>query len=466
VNSGGRPERTPDQSESEAAGPGHAAPMSTADVTASPPGTRGRINVPAADGFRGLAATAVISYHCLYAAGLPRLHSPLVRDILAAGYMGVDFFFVLSGFLLFLPVASAGGKFGSVKSYSLRRVARILPAYYLALLVTQLFDPLFVKVPRGYPVTSLRGLESLLLHATFLQHSVGLSLGFSEGFGINGAVWTLSIEALFYLILPLVAVRYFRHPFWGLAGALVLAMGWRVASSHLWLPLPHLPVLMQPKLAKLVLITQFPTYVAHFALGMTAAWIFVRLRRDRVVVPAWFLVAAQAVALTGIIWAMASAGGGDIAGTTGPLHNWAATTPVAMCFAVLLLSTALAPPWAQFPVRNRAVRRLGDISYGAYLWHLLFIGFALQTLHWVPDGTNSDFARMFAFAFAGALAAGWASYRFIEQPAIRWARRRSRSRSATPAPPDRPARRDARLPEHGEGRPHPVVLGRVGDRLD
>lgn len=393
-----------------------------------------RIRIPAADGFRGLAALAVVAYHCLYAAGLPRLHSNLVRDIVASGYIGVDFFFVLSGFLLFLPVAAAAGTFGSVKAYALRRAARILPAYYLVLVVTQLFDALLVKVPLDYPLYSGRGLESLMLHATFLQHSVGLSLGFSEGFGVNGVVWTLSIEAVFYVVLPIVALRYFRHPFLGLLAALGLAIVWRVASSHLWIPLPHLAGLTHPAFTKEILVTQFPNYLAHFAAGMTAAWIFVWLRRERLVVPAWVCVGTQAVALSALVWLLASAGAHNIARTAGPLDNWTATTPVAFVFALLLLATALAPPWARFPVSNPVVRRFGDISYGVYLWHLIFVGFALQSLHWVPDGTNGDFLRMFAFTLVGSCVAGWLSYAFLEQPILRWARRRSRQREADAAP--------------------------------
>lgn len=400
------------------------APVSAPVMAEAPPASPERIRVPAADGLRGLAALGVVCYHCIYAAGRPRLHSDLVRTVFVSGYMGVDFFFVLSGFLLFLPVA-ASGRFGSTRSYALRRAARILPAYYLALLVTQVFDSLLVKVPLDYPLASHRGIESLLLHATFLQHNLGLSLGFSEGFGVNGAVWTLSIEVLFYLVLPFVALRYLRRPFLGLAGALALSIAWRAASSHLWIPLPHLPALAHPSFNKLILITQFPNYLAHFAAGMTAAWIFVRLRRERLSVPAWVAVSVQALALVGVILGMSAAGARDVAGTARPLDHWASTTPVALSFAVLLLATAVAPRWAQFPVRNPLVRRLGDISYGVYLWHLIFIGFALQTLRWVPDGTNTDFLRMFAFAFGGALVAGWASYRWVEQPVIRWARRRS-----------------------------------------
>src|ERR1700716_4093983 len=68
-----------------------------------------RIRGSAADGFRAFAALSVVLYHCMYGAGLPLLGSDLIRNYLAAGFVGVDFFLLLSGFLLFLPVAAAPG---------------------------------------------------------------------------------------------------------------------------------------------------------------------------------------------------------------------------------------------------------------------------------------------------------------------------------------------------------------------
>jgi peptidoglycan/LPS O-acetylase OafA/YrhL len=403
------------------------APLPT-QARPAPPAVPERIRVPAADGFRAFAALSVVLYHCLYGAGLPLLGSDLVRNYLAAGFVGVDFFLVLSGFLLFLPVAAARGTFGDLRSYALRRVTRILPAYYVALAATVglLF---FLSQTKAYGLTRHSVGLNLLLHATFLQHNVGSALGLPEGFGINGAVWTLSIEALFYAVLPMVAVRFFRRPVVGLGLGLGIAAAWRLAVAHSGLHVASLAGVATPGAARVILITQFPSFAGHFALGMTAAWLFVKMRRSRFAGSPW-TVGMQVLGLAGIILSMEAIGHRDVAHTAGPLDHWTTTTPLTFSFAVLLLSTALAPRWAQAPVTNRVARRLGDVSYGIYLSHLLFVELALTSLHFFPSGTLGAFLRMAGVVVAGSCLVGWASFVWVERPLTGWARRRSAQRSA------------------------------------
>ena len=382
----------------------------------------GRPVVPVADGFRGLAMLAVMAYHVLAVTGAPLPGAHAISDVVLGGYLGVDIFFVLSGFLLFLPVAAAGGAFGDLKSYALRRGARILPAYYLALFATLALVPWLTSLHTGLSLASVRGWGSLLLHMTFLQHVLGPSLGWQEGFAVNGVVWSLAIEAVFYVALPLVAARYCRRPFAGLGLALVIAAAWRYAAFHL---LPH------PAAASTALWVvdpfgpQFPAYVAHFGAGMTAAWVFVTVKDRRLPVPGPIIVAAQAVSASFVLWQLQLAGHRSVMQTVGPIDHWSRTTPVALGFALLLLTTALAPPWAQRPFRNRAARHLGDLSYGMYLWHLVALRFALITLGFSRAPTLGSVVALGAFVFACSYVVATASYRLLEQPVLRWARGRA-----------------------------------------
>jgi peptidoglycan/LPS O-acetylase OafA/YrhL len=385
-----------------------------------------RLEIPAMDGFRAIAALAVVLYHVSYGAGRPPLDDGVIRNVLLSGYMGVDFFFVISGFLLFLPTVVSGGRFGNVRSYAVRRAARILPAYYVVLIAVVALHSLFIDSPVDLPYNSPSGALSFLFHLTFLQHTVGVLLGFPGGFMVHGAVWTLALEAGFYVVLPFVAERYFRRPFAGLVVALAVSLAWRAGAVNFPSAISWLPGGEDLGTLRIILLTQFPAYAVQFAAGMTAAWIFVKLRRAHVGRLAWITLPVQVAAVATIVLAMNAAGKGDLTGSAGTYDHFTGTTIVALAFAVLVLATVLAPRWAQLPVTNPVARRLGDISYGIYLWHLLFIGFALYTLHFAPDATLWAFVRLLAFVVAGSVVTGTLSFLLIERPAIRWARRKSK----------------------------------------
>lgn len=401
--------------------------VETAPQTGSAPSI-----IQSVEGLRALAAILVLLFHVLYGSGRPELGDGFLRNVMLSGYMGVDFFFVLSGFLLFLPTVKASGRFGDVRAYMVRRGARILPAYYIALGVGLLVAPLLTTVDVDLPRESAGGLASFLLHLTLLQHSVGLLLGFPEGFYINGGVWTLALEACFYLLLPLFAARYFRHPFRWLAACLGASMLWKYAVINLAVFGRSTP----GSSLRLTLITQFPTYLAHFGGGMTAAWLLVRLG-SHPSYPArrWIAVPIQVLALGAIGWGMSRAGARDIAGSAGVFDHWSRTTLVAGAFAVLLLATALGPAWSQLPFSNPVSRKLGQVSYGIYLWHLPLIGFALTTLGFAPDATTGAFWRLLGFVLAGSVVLGLLSFKLVEKPAIDWARCHKNRNDGRPAGP-------------------------------
>ena len=397
--------------------------------------------MPAIDGFRGYAAVMVLLIHVTYGSGRPPLDEGFIRSVLVSGYVGVDFFFVISGFVLFLPGVTNGGRLGNLRSYAERRTARILPAYYLMLVGIVVLHPLLTS-PVDLPYNSLRGALSFLLHLTFLEHTVGMVLGLPLGFVVNAAVWSLTVEVLFYALLPLVCGWYYRRPLVGLAVALLLASLWKILATS--------DVLVfvaggRPYDLRFAGILQLPNYLGHFAAGMTAAWLYVRLRSagNRRLVN-WAAVSAQVLAFAVIVLTMRSAGMRDLirgghpyfdASGNWQFEHWTQTTHVGVAFAVLILATALAPRWAQWPATNRLARGVGNASYGIYLWHFPLIWFAITTLHFAPDGTDWAFFRLLAFTLTGSLIFGWLSFTLVERPFIRWAQRRSRRRDLQPPGP-------------------------------
>jgi len=396
-----------------------------------------RLHVPAIDGLRGYAALAVLLVHVTYAAGRPPLDEGIIRSLFISGSKGVDFFFVISGFVLFLPVATNGGRFASLRSYGVRRVARILPAYYFMLIGIVVLYPLLASATDP-PYASGRGALSILLHLTFLEHSVGWLFALPLGFVVNPVVWTLTIEALFYAILPLVAGWYYRRPLLGLAIALALAAVWKqFATSQIFL----FAIDAKAYDLRLPMVTQLPTFLGHFAAGMTAAWLLVKLQAGGHRLAARVAVPLQALALTVILLTMRSAGIRDLNRGPNPytdgsgnwhFESWTHTTRVGLAFAVLLVATTLGPRWSRWPVTNRPARWVGEVSYGVYLWHYPIILFALTTLHLTPDGTNQGFFQLLAVTLGGSLLLGWLSLILVERPFIRWARRRTPARKHPP----------------------------------
>ncbi|MEA2190009.1 MAG: hypothetical protein QOI73_130 [Solirubrobacteraceae bacterium] len=149
-----------------------------------------------------------------------------MRNLLSSGFLAVSLFFVLSGFVLYLPVARRDGAFGPLGAYARRRLARVLPAYYVVLIVCLIAYPLLVTSAISEHVTA----GSLVAHALLVQQEARLVPGYSGslGLGVDPVVWTLSLEALFYLLLPLVAGLFWRRPWQLLALAVAVGAGGRV----------------------------------------------------------------------------------------------------------------------------------------------------------------------------------------------------------------------------------------------
>jgi peptidoglycan/LPS O-acetylase OafA/YrhL len=385
-------------------------------------------HIPVLDGFRGMAAMLVAIFHCWLMTD-PPLGNSVLRSLLVSGGLGVDFFFVLSGFVLFLPVVRRGGSFGSLRTYARRRVARIAPAYYFAVLVQAALTPLLTQF--ASPFRSTGGLAVLASHLLFLQHETPKwlvrGLGFKGavmGFGVNGSLWSLSIEVLFYAVLPLVAAFYFRRPLLGLLLGVGSALLVRVAAWNL------------PALAELAgaggaipvaaprLAAQFPGYFAHFAFGMTAAFLYVRLWWARNAGTLRGVGAAQLMALGALLLAMIEYGSRETAAPSGPYERYLSDIVPAAAFATLITLSAVASRAGQWPMANPLARWLGDVSYGAFLWHFPLILLFSHTLGWVSERSDADFAGMVALVIPSSLFFGWLSRRFLEEPAIAWARRR------------------------------------------
>ncbi|MBA2522052.1 MAG: acyltransferase [Solirubrobacterales bacterium] len=395
--------------------------------------------VPAMDGFRAFAILGIVFLHVQGVVLIPG--SQGLREVLGTvGKDLVSILFVLSGFVVFLPTVARGGKFGDVGAFFIRRGARLLPAYWAALVVTFL---LVLSWPdAGFPIP---GLGTIAINLGVLQspaHIFDPGSGFSLfGFGINGPLWTLSLEITFYLLLPVIAVAYARRPLVGLAIAALITIGWHVAFNNLadvadlfgFHPSPE-------KVAEVraASINQFPSFAFHFACGMTGAWAYVRLRHARA--PGELEVLGARLQQVALVSLLAFAGLlGYIAATTDlVLAEYAPFNEIlilayTVSLAAFMVGTSLASRPRQVPFALPVARRAGDMSYGIYLIHAPIMFYAATLIDPTPN-TVGGVLGLAVPVIGLATLYGYLSARFLEGPIRRWAHRFGSRAAATPQP--------------------------------
>ena len=189
------------------------------------------------DGIRGMAVLFIFIRHAWGLSGQSAmvLRIPLFGHVSLAPFVdmmssGIDLFFVLSAFLLsqqFLRADFLGKERPSLRRYYRTRFLRIAPPYWVVLILTLLlFVPHLIPVSDVY---SAPGLVSVLLHGLFLQTAWFGSYG---SWNIATPFWTLTIEVLFYAVLPWIMPLFYRNrAFWlGVPSALALTVVWLVLS--------------------------------------------------------------------------------------------------------------------------------------------------------------------------------------------------------------------------------------------
>lgn len=344
--------------------------------------------------------------------------------IVRNGYLGVDLFFLITGFLLVLPWirhAEAGLPPPSARAFYRRRILRIVPAYWVhLLLLAVVFIPL-VAGPDAWARAWRFYLFNFAMHAPLLHYTTPLT---SASMSVNGALWTLALEAQWYLLLPFIAPLFTRRPYLVAAVLVALAIGWRWLAEHDLAAL----VRFHRQLAAIwnvpeatirhFLATQLPGYLAHFAFGMLAgrAWWLWRSRPAALGMAAiaWLVVAATGLAFLYVIHVPGSFRFG--------LPAWLA---VAVALALPLLAlVARGTPVTHVLLANRPLVFLGRVSYSAYLYHLPLL-LALDR-----HGSAGPF--MLPLYLALVLAVAWLSWRHVEARFM--------------------ARSLARAEAHGEGR--------------
>ena len=270
--------------------------------------------------------------------------TPFVRT----GYMFVDLMLALSGFLTYLP--HANGKPRSAGEFYLRRALRILPSYWLCLIVMLIFalnDPTLVG-------DHLRTRLDLLAHLGFVQNLWIFSYTATR---MNVVLWTLAVEVQFYLILPALAPVFKRRPL--VTYAAMTAAG--LSAMLLW---------TAPMADTTLYVNRLPNMLVVYANGMLAAHMYAALCRTEkhrgLIAGAGLLLMAASVWAAGMILVRQSYASGYDALRLGQLRwRWL----FSLCGAGFLLGGSVTFAPIRRVLSCRAVRFLSGVSFNFYIWH-------------------------------------------------------------------------------------------------
>ena len=388
--------------------------------------------MPAFDGYRAWAILGVVLFHIFEVTGVFAAMGDSWAGILDWGLLprSLDALFIVSGFVIYLPTVVRDGDFGRVSSFAVRRAARLFPAYYVVLAIALL---LLATVPssQGVPDAGTIGAHLAVLQTPALL----VADHFRLGFGVVAPVWTLSVEIGFYIVLPLVAVRYFRHPLAGLLIAAAIVAAWKLVAEHPADVTDVFGVSLSQDVAQRIASfysSQFPSWVLALAAGMTGAWVYVRLRDrvppERLARAALWGAALGAVALALVIYFA----GHEAVEDPAPFEGLFAGESLLLAFcyplamAALFVGITLIPTRLQQPFTARPIRWIGDVSYAIYLIHFAVIWFMLQEISLPQEGVLLSALLWSAIVYPISIAWAYLSARLIERPVRRWAQRYGR----------------------------------------
>lgn len=326
---------------------------------------------------RAFAVIGVVLMHvCLYLAD--RLQVPGVLPRFEVGAAGVDLFFIISGVVLVHASARLFGSTDGARVFLLRRVARIVPMYWLATSVILAY----LLAQYGSIAAATNGASWDYVAASYLfipavRPAPLLTVG-----------WTLNYEMFFYLVFGLLVMCSQRVAVLSVAALFVALAGIGLAFGPVAQPLGFYlnPIILE------------------FALGALIALAY----RAGVRLPLWLARTLIAVALAVLAWSWSH-------GHAFPPQAWARLAfwgvPAAMIVAGMVLSRApifATPFW-------RAMAFLGDASYSLYLFHTLTIPLPRILLGRFIDAASAPWLYAIAMLIAATVPA-ILIYLFVERP--------------------------------------------------
>ena len=353
--------------------------------------------IRALDGTRGVAVALVCAYHF----GVPWLEG---------GFLGVDLFFVLSGFLittLLLDEHQAAGRIDLVQFW-FRRARRLLPALFVLIAAVGIWTAVAATpVEKGPLRWDLLASLGYVANWRFLLAGQSYFSDFVTASPVRH-LWSLSIEEQFYVVWPLLVTATFA------AVHIRIRLTWRTAAVLLAVGAIASAALMAALYDE---ANPSNAYYNTFArahellIGALAAVVLSRVRPIR----AAFASHASWIAVAGLAGVLAAS---ILASDTTPFYYHGGSVVFAVASVLLILALVVGNPGrgpAHRALRLGPIVWLGAISYGVYLWHWP------MTVWLTPDRVGVDGPMLLALRTGTTLLIATASYYLVERPIRRGA---------------------------------------------
>ena len=352
-----------------------AEPVTTVEPSVTPPRPASRLAV--VDGLRLLAAFSVLAYHYTginrdYWGAKPLVEFPTLHHLSRYGYLGVELFFLISGFVILMTAYDR-----TVQSFVSSRVARRYPAYWVAILITFLLQQFWTG---GRTPTFLEALGNL----TMAQNAYGLT-------DVQGAFWTLWVELRFYLLIGvLMAVGMTRRRL--------------LAFAVLW---PLIGQIADNNGSSILSALLVPSYAPYFAAGIVLFLLTTDVRN---------LACWLALGFTGVFSVAQAAGYAERASQLTGARVSPVVTGGAVVVMLLVLLACTHGPLSR--IRWGWLTFAGALTYPLYLVHGQIGYFVIDQLQ---DGLQSYV--VLALATVASFVVAYLIHRLVERPAARPLRR-------------------------------------------
>lgn len=350
------------------------------------------------DGIRAISVIIVLIFHFWQQTWIfPVVSTPILSRIgisqinftpfARVGYLFVDMMILISGFLLFLPVARnalTGEPLTKWKDFFRKRAIRILPSYLFCIIALFVYE--LSTGGYGTPVNAGLAAKDLILHLLFL-HTWTVPTYLATK--LNVVLWTLAVEVWFYILFPIFATVIKRRKdektstapvvralitaavmigislfyiygyvlktgsaFSNGVDGIFASIGSGIRSSYL-----------------AMVINQLPAFFGSYAIGLIGAFIYtalaVKIKRK------WWIGAIGTVLSAAFICLIVIMIKDCASLDLNSAQNWQITKrlPLALVFIGFILSAAFASSWFRFLFSNPLMRFLSAISYNLYIWH-------------------------------------------------------------------------------------------------